>query len=146
MVHVCPTLQELSKIRDDILYSGLTTQEIQVLIDLIYTEDVMPITLIIIIIYYIIYIYIYIYIIYIINYVIYMMCIYRVQMITNKLFENRIYNFQIQHLSHLSISLGIRRYCDEDSVDQFLTFQDHISGICKSTHCHLRNIGRFRNL
>ena len=27
-------------------------------------------------------------------------------------------------------------------VDQYLTFCDHISGICKSTHFHLRSIGR----
>ena len=30
--------------------------------------------------------------------------------------------------------------------DQYLTFHDHISGICKSTHFHLRDIGRIRNL
>ena len=30
--------------------------------------------------------------------------------------------------------------------DQYLTFHDHISGICKSTHFHLRSIGRIRNL
>ena len=29
---------------------------------------------------------------------------------------------------------------------QYLTFHDHISGICKSTHFHLRGIGRIRNL
>ena len=29
--------------RDGILYGGLTTQEIEVLIDFIYTEDMMPI-------------------------------------------------------------------------------------------------------
>ena len=29
--------------------------------------------------------------------------------------------------------------------DQYLTFNDHISGICKSTHFHLRGIGRIRN-
>ena len=29
--------------RDSILYSGLTTQEIEILIDFIYTEDMMPI-------------------------------------------------------------------------------------------------------
>ena len=28
----------------------------------------------------------------------------------------------------------------------YLTFHDHISGICKSTHFHLRGIGRIRNL
>ena len=37
------TLQELCKMRDGILYSGLTTQAIEVLIDFIYTEDMMPI-------------------------------------------------------------------------------------------------------
>ena len=37
------TLQELCKMRDGILYSGLTTQEIEVLIDFICTEDMMPI-------------------------------------------------------------------------------------------------------
>ena len=30
--------------------------------------------------------------------------------------------------------------------DQYLTFHDHITGICKSTHFHLRGIGRIRNL
>ena len=30
--------------------------------------------------------------------------------------------------------------------DQYLTFHDHISGICKSTHFHLRGIGRIWNL
>ena len=29
--------------------------------------------------------------------------------------------------------------------DQYLTFHDHIIGICKSTHFHLRGIGRIRN-
>ena len=37
------TLQKLCKMRDGILYSGLTTQEIEVLIDFICTEDMMPI-------------------------------------------------------------------------------------------------------
>ena len=30
--------------------------------------------------------------------------------------------------------------------DQYLTFHDHISGICKSTHFPLRGIGRIRNI
>ena len=30
--------------------------------------------------------------------------------------------------------------------DQYLTFHDHISGICKSTHFHLRGIGIIQNL
>ena len=29
--------------------------------------------------------------------------------------------------------------------DQYVTFHDHISGICKSTHFYLRGIGRIRN-
>ena len=29
---------------------------------------------------------------------------------------------------------------------QYLTFHDHISAICKSTHFHFRSIGRIRNL
>ena len=37
------TIQELCKMRYGILYSGLNTQEIQVLIDFICTEDIMPI-------------------------------------------------------------------------------------------------------
>ena len=37
------TIQELCKMRDGILYSGLTTQEIQVLIDFICIEDIKPI-------------------------------------------------------------------------------------------------------
>ena len=31
-------------------------------------------------------------------------------------------------------------------VDQFLSFNDHISSVCMSTHFHLRNIGRIRHL
>ena len=30
--------------------------------------------------------------------------------------------------------------------DQFLNFDDYISGVCRSTHFHLRNIGRIRHL
>ena len=30
--------------------------------------------------------------------------------------------------------------------DQYLSFHDHISDICMSTHFHLRSIGRIRNL
>ena len=30
--------------------------------------------------------------------------------------------------------------------NEYLIFHDHISGICKSTHFHLRGIGRIRNL
>ena len=56
-----------------------------------------------------------------------------------------------QDLSGLSVSVG-------DSVqsskvrdlgvifDQFLNFDDYISGVCRSTHFYLRNIGRIRHL
>ena len=37
------TLQELCKMRDGILYSDITIQDIEVLIDFICTEDIMPI-------------------------------------------------------------------------------------------------------
>ena len=30
--------------------------------------------------------------------------------------------------------------------DQFLNFDDHITAICRSTHFHIRNIGRIMNL
>ena len=30
--------------------------------------------------------------------------------------------------------------------DQFLNFNEYISGVCSSTHFHLRNIGRIRHL
>ena len=30
--------------------------------------------------------------------------------------------------------------------DQFLSFDDYISSVCRSTHFHLRNIGRIRHL
>ena len=57
-----------------------------------------------------------------------------------------------QNLSHLSISVGDRQVSPSSKVrdlgvvfDQYLTFHDHISGICKSTHFHLRSIVRIRN-
>ena len=31
-------------------------------------------------------------------------------------------------------------------LDQFLNFNEYISGVCSSTHFHLRNIGRIRHL
>ena len=30
--------------------------------------------------------------------------------------------------------------------DQFINFDDHITAICRSTHFHIRNIGKIRNL
>ena len=57
-----------------------------------------------------------------------------------------------QNLSDLSISVGDTQVSPSSKVrnlgvvfDQYLTFYDHISGICKSTHFH-RGIGRIRNL
>ena len=58
-----------------------------------------------------------------------------------------------QNLSDLSVSLGDMQVSPSSKVrdlgvvfDQYLTFYDHISGICKSTHFHLCAIGRIRNL
>ena len=58
-----------------------------------------------------------------------------------------------QNLSELSVSVGDMQVSPSSKVrdicvvfDQYLTFHDHISGICKSTHFHLRGIGRIRNL
>ena len=46
-----------------------------------------------------------------------------------------------QDLSGLSVSVG-----DSVIFDQFLNFDDYISGVCRSTHFHLRNIGRIWHL
>ena len=58
-----------------------------------------------------------------------------------------------QNLSDLSVSVGDMQITPSSKVrdlgvvfDQYLTFHDHISGIWKSTHIHLRDIGRIRNL
>ena len=58
-----------------------------------------------------------------------------------------------QNLCGLSISVGDSQVFPSSKVrdlgvdfDQYLTFHDHISGICKSTHFHLRSIGRICNL
>ena len=58
-----------------------------------------------------------------------------------------------QNLGDLSVSVGDMQVSPSSKVrdlcvvfDQYLTFHDHISGICKSTHFHLRGIGRIRNL
>ena len=58
-----------------------------------------------------------------------------------------------QNLSDLSVSVGDIQVSPSSKVrdlgvvfDQYFTFHDHISDICKSTHFHLRVIGRIRNL
>ena len=58
-----------------------------------------------------------------------------------------------QNLSDLSVSVGDMHVSPSSRVrdlcvvfDQYLTFHDHISGICRSTHFHLRSIGSIRNL
>ena len=58
-----------------------------------------------------------------------------------------------QNLSDLSVSVGHMQVSPSSKVrdlsvvfDQYLTFHNHISGICKYTHFHLRGIGRIRNL
>ena len=56
------------------------------------------------------------------------------------------------NLSDLSVSVGDMQVSPSSKVrdlcvvfDQYLTFHDHINAICKSTHFHLRGIGRIRN-
>ena len=58
-----------------------------------------------------------------------------------------------QNLSDLSTSVGDSQVFPSSKVrdlgvgfDQYLTFHDHISGICRSTHFHLRSFERIRNL
>ena len=58
-----------------------------------------------------------------------------------------------QNLSDLSVSVRDMQVSPSSKVrdlgvvfDQYLTFHDHISGICKSTHFHLRGIRRIRNI
>ena len=60
-----------------------------------------------------------------------------------------------QNLCDVSISVWDSQVSPSSKVrdlgvvfDQYLTFKfhDHISGICKSTHFHLRSIGKIRNL
>ena len=83
----------------------------------------------------------------------------RVWMITNKsTIQNHniifpISTFETKVISDLSISVGVGNILASSNVkdlsvvlDQYLTFHDHINGICKYTHFHLRNFGRNRNL
>ena len=56
-------------------------------------------------------------------------------------------------LSGLSVNVGERMVTQSSKVrdlgvifDQFLNFDDHISAICRSTHFHIRNTGKIRNL
>ena len=58
-----------------------------------------------------------------------------------------------QDLSGLSVSVGDSVIAQSSKVrdlcvifDQFLNFDDYISGVCRSTHFHLRNIGKIRHL
>ena len=58
-----------------------------------------------------------------------------------------------QNLSDLSISVGDSQVFPSSKVrdlgvvfDQYLTFHDHINGICRYTHFTFRSIGRIRNL
>ena len=56
-------------------------------------------------------------------------------------------------LSGLSVNVGESMIKQSSKVrdlgvtfDQFLNFDDHITAICRSTHFHIRNIGKIRNL
>ena len=58
-----------------------------------------------------------------------------------------------QDLSSLSVSVGDSVIAQSSKVrdlgvifNQFLNFDDYISGVCRSTHFHLRNIGIIRHL
>ena len=58
-----------------------------------------------------------------------------------------------QDLSGLSVIVGDSIIQQPSKVrnlgiifDQFLSFDDYISSVCRSTHFHLRNIGRIRHL
>ena len=58
-----------------------------------------------------------------------------------------------QDLSGLSVSVGDSVIAQSSKVrdlsvifDHFLNFDDYLSGVCRSTHFHLRNIGRIRYL
>ena len=58
-----------------------------------------------------------------------------------------------QDLSGLSASVGDSVIAQLSKVrdlgvifDQFLNFNEYISGVCSLTHFHLRNIGRIRHL
>ena len=58
-----------------------------------------------------------------------------------------------QIVNDLSVSVGDIQVSPSSKVsdlgvvfDQYLTFHDHINGICKSTHFHLHGIRTIRNL
>ena len=58
-----------------------------------------------------------------------------------------------QDLSGLLVSVGGSVIAQSSKVrdlgvifGQFFNFDDYISGVCRSTHFHLRNIGRIRHL
>ena len=85
----------------------------------------------------------------------------RVWMITNKLKINDSKTEFIvfrspqakQDLSSLSVYVGDSIIQQSSKVrdlgvifDQFLSFDDYISSVCRSTHFHLRNMGRIRHL
>ena len=56
-------------------------------------------------------------------------------------------------LSGLSVNVGESQITQSLKVrdlgvifDQFVSFDDHITVICRSTYFHIRNIGKIRNL
>ena len=58
-----------------------------------------------------------------------------------------------QDMSSLSVSVGDSVIAQSSKVrdlsvifDQFLNFDDYISGVCRSIHFHWRNIGKIRHL
>ena len=78
-------------------------------------------------------------------------------MITNKLKINdsktEFIVFRSPQLSGLSVNVGESQITQSLKVrdlgvafDQFLSFDDHITAICRSTYFHIRNIEKIRNL
>ena len=80
-------------------------------------------------------------------------------MINNKLQINDsktefiVFLSQQARFEFLSVIVGDRIIQQSSNVgnlgiifDQFLSFDDYISSVCRSTHIHLRNIGRIRDL
>ena len=62
-------------------------------------------------------------------------------------------DIRVWMINQMSISVGDSQVFPSSKVrdigvvfDQYPIFHDHISGICRSTHFHLRSIGIIRNL
>ena len=70
-----------------------------------------------------------------------------------KLRKTRNTKYKFNDLSSLSVGVDDSESLNHQKCgilvvkfDQFLNFDDYISGVCRSTHFHLRNIGKIRHL